>query len=504
MTTILYLPISGAPPLASLAVNSNWEYSNNLVRLPCFTTKQNSALTTYTYQPPTASGTYQWVWRQWQSDILKAAYNWTTSDTVSMVIGKCGETSNSGDAHLAYIIRVVSGDGSVIRGVIGLFHATSTEFPLIGTAPATRIHNARVDGATTFSSQIGDRIIIEIGLHLVTPAIENMQMRFGDPNAVADFALTAGLTTDLDPWVRLSQTVEFGNPPLAIQDAASAHTADSLALIQHNILAIQDASNAHTSENIALAQHNILSIADSIHGHTAENITLTVHEANTQLVIQDASHGHISESITLIQHNILAIQDGTHIHTTESPALIQHNVLSIMNAAHGHTTDNISLTQHNILSIAYASHAHIADSLNLVQHNILSISDASNGHYADNLELIQHNILAVQNANHGHISENVSLTQHNILSIADGSHEHTAGNLILTQHNVLSIADASSGHMADNITLIYHSPGAVVLIIADATHGHMADTVILVQHIHPINPEVFIRVFDPIIKGIFN
>jgi hypothetical protein len=128
-----------------------------------------------------------------------------------MVIGKCAETTTSGDTHLAYVIRVVSGDGGTIRGVIGLYHATSTEFALVASA-ATRIHSARTDGATAFSSQVGDRIIVEIGLHGVTPALEAIQMRKGDPVASPplDFALTAGLTTDLVPWVQLSRDVVFG------------------------------------------------------------------------------------------------------------------------------------------------------------------------------------------------------------------------------------------------------------------------------------------------------
>jgi hypothetical protein len=104
--------------------------------------------------------------------------------------------------------------------VIGLYHATSTEFPLMASA-ATRIHNARTNGATAFSSQVGDRIIVEIGLHGVTPAAELIQMRIGDPNATEDFALTAGLTTDLCPWVQLSRDVVFGTPPEEHSGSAS-------------------------------------------------------------------------------------------------------------------------------------------------------------------------------------------------------------------------------------------------------------------------------------------
>jgi len=207
MATRFYLPISGTPPLNSLAVNANWELIGSLTRLPCFTTKQNTALTQVS-AVWSAGVTQQWCWRQWQSEPMVAAYDWTTADTVSMVI-KCAENLISVDSHLAYVIRVVSGDGSVIRGVIGLYHATSSEYPTSLATIATRIHSARVNGATNFSSQIGDRIIIEIGHHGVTPALETVYHNYGDPSAIGDYALTAGLTTDLCPWVELSRTVSF-------------------------------------------------------------------------------------------------------------------------------------------------------------------------------------------------------------------------------------------------------------------------------------------------------
>jgi hypothetical protein len=126
-----------------------------------------------------------------------------------MVIGKCGEPAAlTADTHLAYVVRVVNGPGTVIRGVVGLFHATSTEFPDVASA-ATRIHSARTNGATNFTSFAGDRLVIELGMHGVTPALVQVQIRVGDPVDATDFALTAALTTDLTPWVELSKTVAF-------------------------------------------------------------------------------------------------------------------------------------------------------------------------------------------------------------------------------------------------------------------------------------------------------
>jgi hypothetical protein len=209
MATKLYLPSSGSAYLGSLAVDSQWEQTTGLVRLPTRISKSNTALTD-SARTWANNTTQQWAWYQYQSDQMNAAYSWTTSDTVSMVI-RVLEGDLACDDHLAYSVRVVSADGSSVRGTIGWYGATSTEF---ATTAQTRIHSARTGGASNFDSQIGDRIIIEIGIHGVTPSVSFTQtMRVGDPTATNDFALTASLTTDLCPWVELSRTVTFGVSP---------------------------------------------------------------------------------------------------------------------------------------------------------------------------------------------------------------------------------------------------------------------------------------------------
>jgi hypothetical protein len=275
MPTKLYLPSSGIPPIETLAVDTNWELTNGMVRLPCFTTKKNTALTSSTRAWPSTT-TQQWCWWQFQTPPMNEAYSWTTSDTVSMVLGKCAETTTSGDTHLVYAVRVVDLNGEVIRGVIGLYHATSTEYALMASA-ATRIHNARVTGATTFSSQIGDRIIIELGLHGVTPALENIQMRIGDPSATSDFALTAALTTDLCPWVQLSRTVTFPDPlypinwpPAGIPSWPPSDVSTSW-LSASDLRSLVEALRDHgfTKENATTAENTTyFANARCQHGHT--------------------------------------------------------------------------------------------------------------------------------------------------------------------------------------------------------------------------------------------
>jgi hypothetical protein len=207
VATRIYLPSTGAAPFTPAIADGGWEQdAAAFIARSVVTTKSNTALTNLSSVfGSTATGQTRYYCGV--TDTLDVAQ--TISGTISMVIGKCAETTTNGDAHLAFNARVVTGVG-VHRASLASVMTTSTEFPLIAAA-ATRIHSAVA--LTSFAAAAGDRLVIEIGIHGVTPANEVMQMRVGDPTGSADFALTAALTTDLVPWVEFSQNLTFGSPP---------------------------------------------------------------------------------------------------------------------------------------------------------------------------------------------------------------------------------------------------------------------------------------------------
>jgi len=209
MATRLYLQSTGTGAVNPAFADGGWERDHgSYASRPMSTAKANSALTTVTGVFG-ATATSQTRYHTFVSDTLDVAQ--TISGNFSMVIGKCAETSTSGDAHLAYALRVVT-EAGVHRATLRTSMTTISEFALIASA-ATRIIAAGL--VTSFACNAGDRLVLEIGIHGVTPVNEVMQMRFGDPTAVADFALTTALTTDLCPWAELAQTVTFGTPASA-------------------------------------------------------------------------------------------------------------------------------------------------------------------------------------------------------------------------------------------------------------------------------------------------
>ena len=210
MATRLYMPaVVGAPaaPIAP-AVDTAWERSSStFYRAKTATTKSNTSLADASAQFA-STATSQTCWAQFVSEALDV--DQTITGTMSMVI-RGSEASLAEDLHLAFSLRVIT-PALGVRGQLLLFHATSTEF---GTIPQTRIHSARA--LTSVAALAGDYIVMEVGFHGVTPANANPSgvLRFGDPTAGADFALTSGLTTDDVPWFELSQNITFGAPPPA-------------------------------------------------------------------------------------------------------------------------------------------------------------------------------------------------------------------------------------------------------------------------------------------------
>jgi hypothetical protein len=191
----------------TITQQANWEQSIAAATTrKSYTTAQNTALTDVAALFGSTS-TGQTRWMSYLTTPLTADFSFTTSHTFSMVLRGL-EGTLSEDCHLAYQLWVMQGDTSTARGLLGSVMATSTELAITAQ---TRIHSA-VAFSGNVSALTGDRLLLEVGCHGVTPAnANNVTWRFGDPTAGADFALTSGLTTDLRPWWEISPTPTFAS-----------------------------------------------------------------------------------------------------------------------------------------------------------------------------------------------------------------------------------------------------------------------------------------------------
>lgn len=267
MATRFYLAVSGTPG-CSPAINAGWEQVvAGFASRPTSTTKASTARANFNALHG-STATSDTCWYQWVSDTLDV--DQSISGTVSMVV-RVLEGIVAEDAHLAFSVRAVSNDGGTVRGTLLDFFATSTEFAVTAE---TRIHSALA--ISTVAALSGDRIVIELGVRGVTPSnTQPITFRFGD-NAVSDFALTAGLTTDLNPWVELSQTLTFGTPVsrnVTVGQASEADTGQTVTPTGSVTVAAGQASEADSA--LAITPHSTATVAvgQATEADTAQPVT---------------------------------------------------------------------------------------------------------------------------------------------------------------------------------------------------------------------------------------
>lgn len=199
--TRFYYPAEGSgTPNISPAFDAGWEQTGQATRLkllhkPKLTTLSTLADDTTRTVPITT--TQDILCNQFVSDPIPPQ-RIDTSCTLSSVIRVLASATTE-NATLAFVVKIVSQDGTVVRGTLLSNFTTGATF--VATA-ATRILAA--SAVTAVTTQPGDRIVVELGAHAAAPSTAGTYtMRQG--NSVAtDFALTSALTTDLNPWIEFS------------------------------------------------------------------------------------------------------------------------------------------------------------------------------------------------------------------------------------------------------------------------------------------------------------
>jgi hypothetical protein len=209
MPTRFYFPAEGSgTPSISPGFDAGWEQTGQATRLklvPKSEVTVPSTLANNGTRTVPITTTQDILCNQFVSRAIPAQ-NFTAATTVSGVI-RVFESATTANVFLAIVVRVVDETG-VARGTLASTFNTGTEWAL-SAAAATRILAATA--LTPLQTFPGDRIVVEIGGHATAPtAATTYTMRQGY-SATSDFALTAALTTDLNPWIEFSTDI-FGTP----------------------------------------------------------------------------------------------------------------------------------------------------------------------------------------------------------------------------------------------------------------------------------------------------
>lgn len=204
-----YLPSAGTPSVTP-AFGAGWGLTTTATRRSLVIQPTNT-LNTSVQGTETTSTVVDVLSGQFVSAPLAEQ---SISGTVSAVI-QTWESTTSADAFLQMRIRVVSNDGSVVRGTL---YGGQTETTVSATTTAanyeftTSALTRRLSAVATTPINVahGDRLVVELGWRAanLTTTSRSAALYFGDPTGVADYPLAVDATGGR-PWVEFSQDIAF-------------------------------------------------------------------------------------------------------------------------------------------------------------------------------------------------------------------------------------------------------------------------------------------------------
>lgn len=169
-----------------------------------------------------STSTSDTAWGQWISPPLAGPV--TINQPVSFVM-RCQENNIAENAHLAFALRVVSQDGSTVRGTLKTQYATGTE---LATSGVTRSFSALA--TTSVAALAGDRLVMEVGIHGVTPAnVDDIMLEYGANQNQPDHVLADGDGNSFNAWFEIGQALTFDPEPFTGTMAAESGIVSTMA-----------------------------------------------------------------------------------------------------------------------------------------------------------------------------------------------------------------------------------------------------------------------------------
>lgn len=209
----VYFPSTGAAAV-SPSFSGSWNDTTVADRLACVTTKINSTNNAKSASSVAGTSAAFVAWRQYVSAPLTAQ---TITGTVKGQVA-AEENSTNLNATVAVIIRVVSNDGSTVRGTLLAISAPDDLTYEVNVSTGTPVNRRLRDASEATSMALsslavlsGDRLCIEFGFRQIASSSSTARTArgyFGDDSGT-DLPEDDTATATNNPWLEFSNPVYF-------------------------------------------------------------------------------------------------------------------------------------------------------------------------------------------------------------------------------------------------------------------------------------------------------
>jgi hypothetical protein len=203
MATRIYFP-SNIPAFCSPAFQAEWDLTGQAQRKGCWPQKQNSGFLNNGPWSYTTGSLKDGLAYQFISPPLLAQ---TITGTVKGQF-RTSEYSSADDMCRAVVIKVVSGDGAALRGVL-LAHFPGALVSEYATSFVNRSFPP-LSTMTEVTCQLGDRLVFELGSRsfATSGSYNNGKIEIGD-NSADDLPEDETATNQYCPWIEFSADLQW-------------------------------------------------------------------------------------------------------------------------------------------------------------------------------------------------------------------------------------------------------------------------------------------------------
>lgn len=207
MATRFYLRNTTQATGISPTPDAAWEDTSNLVRAVANTTPTADAMADVVAPDDADDTDRDVILRQYVSGELTAGQTITGSQAIKAQC-RCGQPDGTNNIFLTLGIRVLKADGVTVNKTVLAVTRDDVELPDAGVIENRQF--TATSAATNYTTQTGDRLVIEIGGGGNPGGTGNHEftLRIGD-GAADDLPEDNTDTTDKRPWVELTDTVIF-------------------------------------------------------------------------------------------------------------------------------------------------------------------------------------------------------------------------------------------------------------------------------------------------------
>lgn len=210
MATRFYLRKTAESTGISPTPDSSWEDTSNLARAQLRTASSSDALGNVSIPDDGDATNKDILIFQYVSDALTAGQTFTGGQAYEIQV-QAYEEDSANNLFLTIGLRIIASDGSTVRKTAIAVVRDATEVSsIIGTPQNRRLSGTTA--ATNYTTQSGDRLVLEIGLGGDPSAagVHEGTVRLGD-NGASDLPEDDTNTeTTRNPWFELTDTLTFG------------------------------------------------------------------------------------------------------------------------------------------------------------------------------------------------------------------------------------------------------------------------------------------------------